>query len=186
MQNQNTKNNVYALGWIKYHFENFSELICGNKYTLLTRVFLAICVFKVEYCPKNYGIQYLGKLERNNLLITLTMFLTCYILAFIMLDLLFQGCALVTVEKNSRKIFKDVMKKVCKSFESSSYTGPIYIFSVRTKTKEITILPLPITFYNCITPNRAPDMWRYQNPTYEFACQQESKWKKFKFNFSIY
>ena len=125
---------------------------------MLTRVFLAICVFKVEYCPKNYGIQYLGKLERNNLLITLTMFLTCYILAFIMLDLLFQGCALVTVERNSRKIFKDVMKKVCKSFESSSYTGPIYIFSVRTKTKEITILPLPITFYNCITPNRAPDM----------------------------
>ena len=75
-----------------------------------------------------------------------------------MLDLLFQGCALVNVERNSRKIFKDVMKKVCKSFESSSYTEPIYIFSVRTKTKEITILPLPITFYNCITPNRAPDM----------------------------
>ena len=128
MQNQNTKNNVYALGWIKYHFENFSELICGNKYTLLTRVFLAICVFKVEYCPKNYGIQYLGKLERNNLLITLTMFLTCYILAFIMLDLLFQGCALVTVERNSRKIFKDVIRKFVSHLKAQVIQGQFIFF----------------------------------------------------------
>ena len=54
-----------------------------------------------------------------------------------------------TVEINSRKMFKVAGERASKLFEDLTYVGSnLYFWSVM---KEIEILSIDITFYNCVS-----------------------------------